>query len=90
MHQGYSLELKAPSHSFVIKSFIASNPSNHKLVWNKICKLLDIGALEGVPPEKCFPGFYSIFFIVQKHNGGIRTQKSEQMDEENKVLDDGP
>lgn len=52
-----------------------------------------MGVIESFSSKERFSGFYYIIFIIQKYRGNLshsRSQKSQPMDEENKVLDRDP
>lgn len=71
--QGYRIEfLCRPPHRFWPTPF-SSDPAKHSQKMQAIQHLLDIQAIEPVPTTQARRGVYSVFFLVPKKNGEMRT-----------------
>lgn len=72
IRMGLTLEFTSRPPSRFIQCLLPSNLSKQALMEAEIQHLLQIQAIEPVPPEHQGTSFYSIFFLLPKSSGGHR------------------
>lgn len=73
MFNGYNIQFKRRPPKFNgVRATVVSNPASAAVLRQEISELLEKGAVELVHSSDQFRGFYSIYFLVPKKDGGFR------------------
>lgn len=73
LFEGYNIQFKCRPPKFNgVRKTVVSDPVRSAALRKEILELLEKGAIEKVHSSNQFRGFYSIYFLVPKKDGGFR------------------